>query len=156
MASPLLLSISTPFRLSSPHRFPSPCNGATHSLRRSPPLSFPQPSQTPHLRWPFPCGSRRFVASIRAGGTSIGGAESENPLPDEAPVGEDSAVFELREQKLSSWVYFTAILGVVLGALNILWISPSTGFGAAYIDAVSGLSERPEVTMYTKYPTYKD
>ncbi|XP_074565413.1 15-cis-zeta-carotene isomerase, chloroplastic [Curcuma longa] len=147
MASPLLLSVSTPFRLSSPHRFPSPCNGATHSLRRVPSLPLPQPSQTPRLWRPSPCSSLRFVASIRAGGTSIGGAESENPLPDEAPVGEDSAAFELREQKLSSWVYFTAILGVVLGALNILWISPSTGFGAAYIDAVSGLSESPEVVL---------
>ncbi|KAG6477211.1 15-cis-zeta-carotene isomerase, chloroplastic-like isoform X1 [Zingiber officinale] len=147
MASPLLLSISTPFRLSSPHRFPSLCNGATHSLRRAPSLPFPQPSDTPRLWRPSPCGSLRFVASVRAGGTSIGGAESENPLPDESPVGEDSAAFELREQKLSSWVYFTAILGVVLGALNILWISPSTGFGAAYIDAVSGLSENPEIVL---------
>ncbi|KAL0366722.1 UNVERIFIED_CONTAM: 15-cis-zeta-carotene isomerase, chloroplastic [Sesamum radiatum] len=62
-------------------------------------------------------------------------------------VGEDSAVFELSKQKISSWVYFTGILGVVLYVLNVVWIDNSTGFGKVFIDALSSVSDSPEVVM---------
>lgn len=62
-------------------------------------------------------------------------------------MGEDSAVFELGKQKVSSWIYFTAILGVVLYVLNVAWIDNSTGYGKAFIDAVSTLSDSSEVVM---------
>ncbi|OIW14673.1 hypothetical protein TanjilG_33015 [Lupinus angustifolius] len=62
-------------------------------------------------------------------------------------VGEDSAVFDLEEQKLSSWIYFTAILGVVLFILDVAWIDNSTGFGKPFVDALSQISNSHEVVM---------
>ncbi|KAH6757707.1 hypothetical protein C2S51_038687 [Perilla frutescens var. frutescens] len=62
-------------------------------------------------------------------------------------VGEDSAKFVLSKQKVSSWVYFTLILGVVLYVLNVAWIDNSTGFGKVFIDALSSISDSPEVVM---------
>ena len=47
----------------------------------------------------------------------------------------------LSEQKLSSWIYFAAILGVVIFVLNAACITNSTGFGEAFVDAVSVLSD---------------
>lgn len=67
---------------------------------------------------------------------------------DDPPlVGEDSAVFELGNQKIVSWIYFTVILGVVLFVLDVVWIDGSTGFGKAYIDAVSQISDSHEIVM---------
>ncbi|KAE8023065.1 hypothetical protein FH972_008817 [Carpinus fangiana] len=57
-------------------------------------------------------------------------------------VGEDSAAFELGEQKISSWMYFSVVLGVVLFLLDLAWIDNSTGLGKAFIEAVSELSDR--------------
>ncbi|KAL8487444.1 hypothetical protein ACS0TY_023935 [Phlomoides rotata] len=62
-------------------------------------------------------------------------------------VGEDSAEFDLSKQKISSWVYFTLILGVVLYILDVAWIDNSTGFGKDFIGAVSSISDSPEVVM---------
>ena len=61
-------------------------------------------------------------------------------------VGEDSAEFDLSKQKISSWIYFTAILGIVLFVLNVAWIDNSTGFGKAFINAVSSVSDSHEVS----------
>lgn len=61
--------------------------------------------------------------------------------------GEDSAAFDLKNQKLTSWVYFSVILGVVLFLLQLLWIDNSTGYGKAFIDSVSSLSDSHEVVM---------
>ncbi|KAI3853584.1 hypothetical protein MKW98_025101 [Papaver atlanticum] len=62
-------------------------------------------------------------------------------------LGEDSAFFDLGEQKIISWVYFTEILGVVLFALDVIWIDSSNGFGLgkAFVDSVSKVSESHEV-----------
>ncbi|KAK2389237.1 15-cis-zeta-carotene isomerase [Trifolium repens] len=79
--------------------------------------------------------SRRFVAH-----SSI--KEKESSI-----IGEDSAVFDLKEQKISSWIYFTVILGVVLFILNVVWINNQTGFGKPFVDAVSSLSDSHEVVM---------
>ncbi|XP_051118235.1 15-cis-zeta-carotene isomerase, chloroplastic-like isoform X3 [Andrographis paniculata] len=70
-------------------------------------------------------------------------AEAEAGRRPPAGVGEDSAEFVLSEQRISSWLYFGGILGVVLGVLNVAWIDNSTGFGHVYVDALSGGS--PEV-----------
>lgn len=150
MASPLLLSTSTPLLLPSARRCLHPRSVATPSLRYPPSLAFPKPFQSPNLWRPNSSNCLRFFGRTHDRGTSIGGAEPESPIPQEAPFGEDSAAFDPGQQKLSSWAYFTAILGAVLVALDVLWISPSTGFGTVYIDAVSRLSERPEVSSDTK------
>ncbi|KAK7379593.1 hypothetical protein VNO80_05057 [Phaseolus coccineus] len=88
-----------------------------------------------------PTYGREFVVR-----TSIKESESETEK-ELGFVGEDSAVFELGEQKISSWIYFTAILGVVLYVLNVAWIDNSTGYGKAFIDAVSSLSDSHEVVL---------
>ncbi len=60
-------------------------------------------------------------------------------------VGEDAAVFDPSNQKTSSWLLFTLILGVSLTALYVLWIDPNTGYGGAFIDTVSSVSSSHEV-----------
>lgn len=79
--------------------------------------------------------SRKFVA------------HSSTRDKDSSFVGEDSAAFDLGKQKISSWIYFTVILGVVLLVLNIAWINNSTGFGKAFVDVVSELSNSHEVKL---------
>ncbi|XP_073147311.1 15-cis-zeta-carotene isomerase, chloroplastic isoform X2 [Henckelia pumila] len=73
------------------------------------------------------------------------GTDASSPAP--AFSGEDSAEFLLSKQKISSWLYFSGILGVVLYVLNFAWIDNSTGFGKGFIDAVSTISDSPEVIM---------
>ncbi|XP_024399965.1 15-cis-zeta-carotene isomerase, chloroplastic isoform X1 [Physcomitrium patens] len=72
------------------------------------------------------------------------------PPPDlttsEGLVGEDAAAFDVSSQKTSSWLLFTAILGVVLAILYVAWIDPETGYGGAYIDSISALSDSHERT----------
>lgn len=92
-----------------------------------------------------PSKSLRLIGRVYARGTSFGGTGGGENTSEDAFVGEDSAAFQLEKQSLVSWVYFSAILGVVLFALNVLWIDPSTGFGKAFVDAVSGISESHEV-----------
>lgn len=136
MASSLFLSASPPLI-----RTHSPKPRAR--VRVSAPLPFQNPN--------FSTNPTKFSPKLfpLAGGTSIGGtkAEEEELTDEEIPVGEDSAAFELGEQKVSSWIYFTAILGSVLFALDALWLSPSTGYGTAFVDAVSGLTESKEISM---------
>lgn len=62
-------------------------------------------------------------------------------------MGEDSAVFDLGQQKVSSWVYFSVILGSVLAALEVVWIDNSTGYGGAFVDAVAAVSDSHEVVL---------
>ncbi|GAB4851834.1 hypothetical protein Ancab_031233 [Ancistrocladus abbreviatus] len=94
------------------------------------PLGFPR------CRW-------RFLA-----GTSIGETDEKPSMIDnDVVVGEDSAAFELGDQKLSSWIYFTLILGAVLFALDVLWIDNSSGFGKPFVAAVERVSDSPEVVM---------
>ncbi|GAU23481.1 hypothetical protein TSUD_81630 [Trifolium subterraneum] len=73
--------------------------------------------------------------------------ERVTEVTDSDLVGEDSATFDLNNQKLSSWFYFTAILGVVLFVLNVIWIDDSTGFGTAFVDSISAISDSHEVVM---------
>ncbi|KAM7259253.1 hypothetical protein ACFE04_014994 [Oxalis oulophora] len=68
-------------------------------------------------------------------------------LKEDALVGEDSAVFELGLQKISSWVYFSVVLGVVLFVLDVVWIDNSSGFGKVFVDSISTLSDSHEVVM---------
>ncbi|KAK1274241.1 hypothetical protein QJS04_geneDACA010826 [Acorus gramineus] len=82
-------------------------------------------------------------ASIEEAETDAG----ETTEPGGCLVGEDSAAFELGEQSIKSWVYFGAILGAVLFALDIVWIDPSTGFGTAFVEAIGGFSDSPEVMV---------
>ncbi|KAK8624066.1 hypothetical protein V6N13_065423 [Hibiscus sabdariffa] len=70
----------------------------------------------------------------------LGDSSSGKPLP---LVGEDSAAFDLGTQSIVSWVYFTVVLFVLDG----VWIDNSTGFGKAFIDAVSTLSDSHGIVM---------
>ncbi|KAJ8634310.1 hypothetical protein MRB53_027646 [Persea americana] len=147
MASSLLLS---PLCSYSFHR----SNGVSHAVRVPSILPFPKPhSKTPSLpRHSFLNPSSLAPLRLRGRflvGTSIREAEEEiTASTDGFPVGgEDSAAFDLGEQKLSSWVYFSGILGTVLFALNFVWIDPKTGFGTAFVDAVAGISESHEIVM---------
>lgn len=63
-------------------------------------------------------------------------------------IGEKSAEFDLDKQKITSWVYFAVVLGVVLFVLDLIWIDNSTGFGKDFVDAVGSLSQSHEVYMY--------
>lgn len=76
---------------------------------------------------------------------SIGDTDGKNTVEDELLMGEDSAVFDLEKQKISSWLYFGAILGVVLFVLDVVWIDNSTGFGKLFIESLSSLSDSHEV-----------
>ncbi|XP_039050033.1 15-cis-zeta-carotene isomerase, chloroplastic-like isoform X2 [Hibiscus syriacus] len=83
----------------------------------------------------------RFLSKASLGETD---SSSEDPLP---LVGEDSAAFDLGTQSIVSWIYFTLVLGIVLFILDVVWIDNSTGYGKAFIDAVSTLSDSHEVVM---------
>lgn len=88
-----------------------------------------------------------FSAGASIGDSDTGGSTSVSD--DDGLVGEDAAVFDLSKQKLTSWAYFTVILGVVLFVLNVVWIDNSgVGFGKAFVDAVSELSDSHEVPFY--------
>lgn len=87
-----------------------------------------------------------FLRRFRARSSFGDAADDESPATF---VGEDSAVFELPKQKIASWLYFTVILGTVLLLLDVVWIDNNTGFGKAFIDAVSGLSDSHEVSLFT-------
>ncbi|KAH7670404.1 zeta-carotene isomerase protein [Dioscorea alata] len=137
MASSLLLSTSPCLPRLAVLRFPSkPSRNPNPTLSKSFFLSNTNPS-TP----------LRLIRRVYARGTSFGGTGGGENASEDALVGEDSAAFQLEKQSLVSWVYFSGILGVVLFALNVLWIDPSTGFGKAFVDAVSGISESHEVVM---------
>jgi zeta-carotene isomerase len=84
-------------------------------------------------------GFKKFATRI-----STKDADTDTSVPPPL-AGEDSAAFELGKQKVSSWIYFSLILGVVLFVLDVAWIDNSTGFGKDFISAVSSLSESPEV-----------
>ncbi|PIN11644.1 Zeta-carotene isomerase [Handroanthus impetiginosus] len=135
MASSILVSHPLPSRL---HHFPKP-RFLPHSASKF--TSFYLKSITlrkTHL----PNGATKFSSFVlKAANTEADG--NEVPLL----VGEDSAEFVLSKQKISSWVYFTVVLGVVLYALNVVWIDNTTGYGKVYIEAVSSISDSPEVVM---------
>ncbi|KAK9141374.1 hypothetical protein Scep_011055 [Stephania cephalantha] len=83
-------------------------------------------------------------------GASVGETDEMSSVGDgEGLVGEDSAVFDLGAQKVSSWVYFGGILGAVLFALDALWIDESFGFGfgKAFVDSISAFSGSHEIVM---------
>lgn len=100
----------------------------------------------------FSSARRRILAF-----SSLGDVGGESPVSEETElVGEDSAAFELGKQKITSWVYFSIVLGVVLYILDVVWIDNSTGFGKAYIDAVSTLSQSSEVIERILFFGFKD
>ncbi|GMJ02246.1 15-cis-zeta-carotene isomerase [Hibiscus trionum] len=107
-------------------------------------VQFPKPIDStflkPHFLHSDSCRIR-FLPKASLGETD---SSPEKPLP---LVGEDSAAFDLGTQSIVSWVYFTVVLGVVLFVLDVVWIDNSTGFGKAFIDSVSTLSDSHEIVM---------
>lgn len=110
---------------------------SNHSLK--PIISIPS-------KIPFP-KTRNLLSSFRSRESSllVFSVGNGNREGNQILVGEDSAEFDLSKQKISSWVYFSAILGVVLFLLNVFWIDNSTGFGKDFINAISSVSESHEV-----------
>ncbi|XP_059285445.1 15-cis-zeta-carotene isomerase, chloroplastic-like isoform X2 [Lycium ferocissimum] len=147
MATSIFLSHPlSPFSpLSKHHKIPTAKQTSTissyhfnkHILPNNPTTKTPFPS-FPNSLFPFSSKPRKQFNPISVGRT-------QTDEKDEILVGEDSAEFELSKQKISSWVYFLGILGVVLYALNVIWIDNSTGFGKSFIDAVSTISDSHEV-----------
>lgn len=89
---------------------------------------------------------------VKASDSSFGteeAPEQENTISEPVFVGEDAAVFDLSREKLSSWVSFSAVLGVVLAILNYIWIDPKTGYGNTFIQVMSSVSENHEVRTKT-------
>jgi hypothetical protein len=66
--------------------------------------------------------------------------ELEKLQAESGLIGEDAAVFDVKEQRLISWVRFLAVLGTVLTALYYLWINNDTGFGDDFVLALESLS----------------
>jgi hypothetical protein len=100
--------------------------------------------------------SQRAAAAPSSSSTGSGSRENSSATTNEDGgsvgagalqllVGEDAAVFDPSNQKTSSWLLFTLILSVSLTALYVLWIDPNTGYGGAFIDAVSSISSSHEV-----------
>ncbi|EXC73152.1 hypothetical protein L484_000231 [Morus notabilis] len=115
---PLAIRLPTSLSFVTTPKFPN-----STSFKPKPSLSSPNP---------------RLSFSKLLAGSSLGNAE-DPPL-----VGEDSATFDLAKQKISSWIYFTGILGAVLFVLDVAWLDNSTGYGKAFVDAVSGISDSHE------------
>ena len=143
MASSLLLS--NPF-LTSPHH-PSNLTRRQQPLTLKPTsaltlLNLTKPTNNNYPKFLKPTlpflGLKKFTRRI-----STRDADTDTSVPPPL-VGEDSAAFELGKQKLSSWIYFSLILGVVLFVLDVAWIDNNTGFGKDFISSVSRLSESHE------------
>jgi len=62
-------------------------------------------------------------------------------------VGEEAARFVLAEQKLSSWVAFSAVLAVVMAILYAVWIQPGFGLADDYVAWLKSFSSDPEVVI---------
>ncbi|KAF7151957.1 hypothetical protein RHSIM_Rhsim02G0071700 [Rhododendron simsii] len=118
----------------------------------APKIILPTPKSTPPLliknnRYsPKP---PRIFQKTRTGASEIGETAKEEAEEEEVVfAGEDSAEFDLGKQKITSWIYFTGVLGVVLFVLDVVWIDNSTGFGKAFVDSVYSVSGSHEVAMF--------
>lgn len=150
--------LSTPARIS-PAKY-SPYLSARHLFRQSVKvenLKISKVHKSNHYR--LACRARlspekseeKTGWELNSGSVSTEGNDATDALAGEdaadALVGEDAAAFDVGNQKASSWIYFSAILGVVLAILYVAWIDPSTGYGGAYLDAVSSFFSSHEVVM---------
>ncbi|XP_071723168.1 15-cis-zeta-carotene isomerase, chloroplastic-like [Rutidosis leptorrhynchoides] len=118
---------------------------ASSTLKQRPISSNPKfsSSNSKFLGFLFNSRKTQFVSR-----TSIRDVEENTVREDEVGlVGEEAAIFDLGLQKISSWVYFSVILGVVLFALDVAWIDNSSGFGKLFVDSISNLTESHEVVM---------
>lgn len=150
--------LSTPARIS-PAKY-SPYLSARHLFRQSVKvenLKISKVHKSNHYR--LACRARlspekseeKIGWELNSGSVSTEGNDATDALAGEdaadALVGEDAAAFDVGNQKALSWIYFSAILGVVLAILYVAWIDPSTGYGGAYLDAVSSFFSSHEVVM---------
>ncbi|XP_030940845.1 15-cis-zeta-carotene isomerase, chloroplastic isoform X2 [Quercus lobata] len=146
----LSVLLSNPFSPPRPHRHRFTPKTQTHLTIRH----HPRPNPTSILSFNSVlrcCSFRNSKFQLR---TSMGDTAKKTSEDDEDEallvVGEDSAFFDLARQKISSWLLFSLVLGVVLFVLDFAWIDNSgLGLGNAFIHAVSELSDSPEVVMLT-------
>lgn len=142
-STPLVFSTSFSSKL---HQ--TPHSNKSH-LHHRPLNSFPSSSSSSKSKLKFsPSKPLIFSQKLVARASS---EEHATEVRDSGLVGEDAATFDLEKQKLSSWVYFTAVLGVVLFVLNLIWIDDSTGFGKVFVDAISGISDSHEVINFLTF-----
>nr|ABR17558.1 unknown [Picea sitchensis] len=141
--------LSTPARIS-PAKY-SPYLPARHLFRQSAKVENLKISKTHKLNhYRLACRAQlspekpeeKVGWELNRGSVSTEGNDTADAL-----VGEDAAAFDIGNQKALSWIYFSVILGVVLAILYVAWIDPSTGYGGAYLDAVSSLFSSHEVVM---------
>lgn len=123
-------------------QFPKPKSLLAKSVPKSPYSH--EPTIFKPLKTEFP-GTRTHLSRSYSSFRLLAVGDRAEGTENDSVVGEDSAEFNFSEQKVSSWIYFTGILGVVLYVLNVVWIDNSTGFGKDFISAVSSISESHEV-----------
>ncbi|KAI5406350.1 15-cis-zeta-carotene isomerase, chloroplastic [Lathyrus oleraceus] len=116
-------------------------------FRPSSSIPFSKPKLTSHSSSNSPCWNTKPLSLHHSFNFSFIARSLTKDENSSTFAGEDSAVFDLKKQKISSWIYFTAILGVVLFVLNVAWIDNSTGFSKAFVESVSALSDSHEVVM---------
>lgn len=116
----------------------------------APKITLPTPKSTPPFlvkNNPYSPQPPRISQKTRAGASEIGETAKEEAEEEVVFAGEDSAEFDLGKQKITSWIYFTGVLGVVLFVLDVVWIDNSTGFGKAFVDSVYSVSGSHEVSF---------
>ena len=139
--------LSNPFSPPRPHHHRFTPKTQTHLTIRHHPT--PNPTSILSCNSVLRCCSfRNSKFQLRTSMGDTAKKTSEDDDEDEAlVVGEDSAFFDLARQKISSWLLFSLVLGVVLFVLDFAWIDNSgLGLGNAFIHAVSELSDSPEVS----------
>eukprot|EP01026_Neomeris_dumetosa_P053418 TRINITY_DN4769_c0_g1_i4.p1 TRINITY_DN4769_c0_g1~~TRINITY_DN4769_c0_g1_i4.p1 ORF type:complete len:348 (-),score=20.65 TRINITY_DN4769_c0_g1_i4:145-1188(-) len=62
-------------------------------------------------------------------------------------VGEDAALFKPEEQKFDSWRNFFIVLGVVLGTMYAVWMSPQIGVADDFLGILQNISGNSQVVM---------
>ncbi|KAE9452865.1 hypothetical protein C3L33_15231, partial [Rhododendron williamsianum] len=137
--SPPFKPLLTP--LSLPHQAQNIC---PQNHPTDPQIHFTLPSQ----EQPEFAATPENFPKTRAGASEIGETAKEEAEEEVVFAGEDSAEFDLGKQKITSWIYFTGVLGVVLFVLDVVWIDNSTGFGKAFVDSVYSVSGSHEVAMF--------
>eukprot|EP01026_Neomeris_dumetosa_P053421 TRINITY_DN4769_c0_g1_i8.p1 TRINITY_DN4769_c0_g1~~TRINITY_DN4769_c0_g1_i8.p1 ORF type:complete len:348 (-),score=19.91 TRINITY_DN4769_c0_g1_i8:145-1188(-) len=62
-------------------------------------------------------------------------------------VGEDAALFKPGEQKFESWRNFFIVLGVVLGTMYAVWMSPQIGVADDFLGILQNIGGNSQVVM---------
>ncbi|KZV37833.1 hypothetical protein F511_10863 [Dorcoceras hygrometricum] len=120
---------------------PLPPSANTKILQLRHPFSLSQLKRNP-FRTSLPKSLTFYTKKLFVRGLEHEGTDASSPSP--ALVGGEFAKFLLSRQKISSWLYFSGIFGVVFYVLNFAWIDNPTSFDKAFTGAISSISDSPE------------